>query len=576
MNNAKKIWVIDDDVALRMILQDALTDANFEVQTFGNAKLAYEQLENTQDFINLPQVILTDMRMPLMSGLDFGAKLGEKFAHIPLIVMTAHADVQSAVDSYQVGAFEYLPKPFDLDVMLTMVKKAGRFYQEQSLIKNQEKNQAKPNNYLNDTGLKHTQQNHEPISGIIGKSSKMQQVFRAIGRLASMPMTVLITGKSGTGKELVANALHEHSPRKTKPFIALNMSAIPQDLIESELFGHEKGAFTGAIHARLGRFEQAHGGTLFLDEIGDMPLSTQTRLLRVLANGEFFRVGGQKPIKVDVRILAATHQPLENLVKLGKFREDLFYRLNVIRLQLPTLQERREDIALLLDFFMQKLASQMQLPTKTLSSEALHCLTCYHWPGNVRELENVCRWLMVMTTGHVVKPDDLPVEILNFIQTNHLVNINNNPTSKVNNTSNINPVDTVNLTNLINHDLTNSQNKPNDNRVVNRVVNHVVNANTINANDWQNPLKNWLKLALEQDKQDILQQAMPMFEQILLTTALDFTNNHKSKAAQLLGWGRNTLTRKHRQLLKNQAVEKSSTVSSAVTIAKSSNEPTIN
>lgn len=437
--------------------------------------------------------------------------------------------------------------------MLVMVEKAWQCYQE----KNQKQyagNQQKPNNYLDDNfdkNLNHNQvkndkksQNYQPISGIIGTSPAMQQVFRAIGRLASIPMTVLITGESGTGKELIAHALHQYSPRKNSSFIALNMSAIPHELIESELFGHEKGAFTGAITTRQGRFEQAHGGTLFLDEIGDMPLSTQTRLLRVLANGEFFRVGGQKPIKVDVRIIAATHQPLENLVKLGKFREDLFYRFNVIRLQLPALRERQEDIPLLLDFFMQKLASQMQLPHKTLNADALRYLTDYPWQGNVRELENICRWLMVMTTGNVIQTDDLPNEIINFIQTNNLTNVDNN----LNNVQNFQLENLNNLTNIVKKEQENFANSATINL---DKENNAINEQTNNS-DWQTPLKNWIKSTLAQGEQIALQQAIPMFEQILLKTVLDFTDNHKGKTAELLGWGRNTLTRKYQQLLLNQ------------------------
>lgn len=319
------VWVIDDDQALRMILEDTLTDSGFQVQTFGNAQSAWRLLQDSgqdsqpknDNSASLPSVIVTDIRMPMMNGLDFSSKIKQAFAQIPVIIMTAHADVQSAVDSYQSGAFDYLPKPFELDDAIAMVKKAC--LQSQS---NQTQKRSKSENY-NDSLIRDAQQppaqkvavtpEKAPTnpSGIIGQSIAMQKVFRAIGRLSHMPMTVLITGESGTGKELIASALHEHSPRKSKPFIALNMAAIPHDLIEAELFGHEKGAFTGATTTRQGRFEQAHGGTLFLDEIGDMPLPTQTRLLRVLANGEFYRVGGLKPIKVDVRIIAATHKKID-------------------------------------------------------------------------------------------------------------------------------------------------------------------------------------------------------------------------------------------------------------------------
>ena len=533
------IWVIDDDVALRLILDDTLSEAGFDVKTFGQAKLAWQTLESLP-IDQSPHAIITDIRMPLMDGLTFSQKIHDAFPHIPVIIMTAHADVQSAVDSYQAGAFDYLPKPFELDEAVSMANKAVTQYantqdsiNRQVLVKNDNLNdESLANNFepFSTQLLKTnpTDVNSENPSGIIGQSVAMQQVFRAIGRLSHTSITVLITGESGTGKELIAHALHDHSPRKHKPFIALNMAAIPHDLIESELFGHEKGAFTGATAARIGRFEQAHGGTLFLDEIGDMPLPTQTRLLRVLANGEFFRVGGQKPVKVDVRIIAATHQQLETLVKQGKFREDLFYRLNVIRLALPALRERREDIPLLVNFFMPTIAKAMQMPVKTIPPATMQVLQAYDWQGNVRQLENACRWITVMASGRQVQIADLPPEILSFYQQtladpkpNFSIPLPNEPENTLLNVEN----------------LTKSVPLAHNSECVS------------DTQDWLTPLRYWAKQALDNGEQDILQKAVPLFEQCLLQVALEHTRQHKGKAADLLGWGRNTVTRKSQQLL---------------------------
>lgn len=576
------VWVIDDDQALRMILEDTLTDSGFQVQTFGNAQSAWRLLQdNGQDSqpksdnnnsASLPSVIVTDIRMPMMNGLDFSSKIKQAFAQIPVIIMTAHADVQSAVDSYQSGAFDYLPKPFELDDAIAMVKKAC--LQSQS---NQTQKRSKPENY-NDSLIRDAQQPAQKVavapektptnpSGIIGQSIAMQKVFRAIGRLSHMPMTVLITGESGTGKELIASALHEHSPRKSKPFIALNMAAIPHDLIEAELFGHEKGAFTGATTTRQGRFEQAHGGTLFLDEIGDMPLPTQTRLLRVLANGEFYRVGGLKPIKVDVRIIAATHQNLETLVQQGKFREDLFYRLNVIRLALPSLRERREDIPLLIDFFMQNIAKSMHTSNKTITPSAMHILQSYHWQGNVRQLENTCRWLSVMTTGQTIQPSDLPPEILQAfelqdstpITTRELKTHNyqhdtqfeapaSEHTSSLLAPSN-NPSASSNLS-------AHSSELPTPLPAM-TVIPTLHAPQTGATADWITPLQVWAQQALTEGQYDILQTAYPMFEKCMLEVALAHTAQHKGQAADLLGWGRNTVTRKYQQLIEGRLVKPS-------------------
>lgn len=584
---APQIWVIDDDVALRLILDDTLSEAGLDVKTFGQAKLAWQTLENLSDTEVIPQAIITDIRMPFMDGLSFSEKIHEHFPQIPVIIMTAHADVQSAVDSYQAGAFDYLPKPFELDEAVNMVHKAVRQYTDNSqvlakantktdeiidikssepftaqLIKNNETESSK--------GSQSRQQNP---SGIIGQSIAMQQVFRAIGRLSHTPITVLITGESGTGKELIAHALHEHSPRKTKPFIALNMAAIPHELIESELFGHEKGAFTGASNARIGRFEQAHGGTLFLDEIGDMPLPTQTRLLRVLANGEFFRVGGQKPVKVDVRIIAATHQHLEDLVKQGKFREDLFYRLNVIRLSLPALRERREDIPLLVNFFMQTIAKSMQMPAKTVASTTMQVLQAFDWQGNVRQLENACRWLIVMASGQQVQIEDLPPEILNFYQ-QKFVSQNSEVISPITPQGLVKSIEMADNYPLLPNEPA-LQSLDGQDSAMSRGVIDTPLAKPISTNidhemtvtptlsqpnspqpvlDWVTPLQYWAKQALDKGEQDILQTAVPMFEKCLLEVALAHTHQHKGQAADLLGWGRNTLTRKFQQLLDKKPV----------------------
>ena len=581
------VWVIDDDQALRMILEDTLTDSGFQVQTFGNAQSAWRLLQDSgqdsqpksDNSASLPSIIVTDIRMPMMNGLDFSSKIKQAFAQIPVIIMTAHADVQSAVDSYQSGAFDYLPKPFELDDAIAMVKKAC--LQSQS---NQTQKRSKSENY-NDSLIRDAQQppaqkvavapekaTTNP-SGIIGQSIAMQKVFRAIGRLSHMPMTVLITGESGTGKELIASALHEHSPRKSKPFIALNMAAIPHDLIEAELFGHEKGAFTGATTTRQGRFEQAHGGTLFLDEIGDMPLPTQTRLLRVLANGEFYRVGGLKPIKVDVRIIAATHQNLETLVQQGKFREDLFYRLNVIRLALPSLRERREDIPLLIDFFMQNIAKSMHTSTKTITPSAMHILQSYPWQGNVRQLENTCRWLSVMTTGQTIQPSDLPPEILQAFESQESTAVTTREpnTHKAHKTHNYQP-DTQFEAPPSEHpsSLPAPSDSPSASSNLNAhsselptplpattVISTLHASQTVATADWITPLQVWAQQALAEGQYDILQTAYPMFEKCLLEVALAHTAQHKGQAADLLGWGRNTVTRKYQQLIEGRPVKPS-------------------
>ncbi|WP_197409089.1 MULTISPECIES: sigma 54-interacting transcriptional regulator [unclassified Psychrobacter] len=548
------LWLIDDDAALRLILADTFEDAGFMVVSFTQAQAAWTQLNDIlqqhASATQLPDVILTDIRMPMMDGLSFSDWVHKHFPQLPVVIMTAHSDISSAIDSYKTGAFEYLPKPFDLDEAVATIYKAINYQpinqitnkQAETDVKAQAEKEGKlhpktkPMDRFNssveneslDTDKTNKQANNG-FNGIIGQSQAMQTVFRAVGRLAHSPITVLITGESGTGKELVASALHQHSPRQQEPFIALNMAAIPHDLIESELFGHEKGAFTGATTRRQGRFEQANGGTLFLDEIGDMPFSTQTRLLRVLANGEFYRVGGQQPIKVDVRIIAATHQNLEHLVQQGKFREDLFYRLNVIRLPLPPLRSRREDIPALTAHFMQRAAEQMNTAPKQLHPQALHLMQAFDWRGNVRQLENVCLWLTVMATGDTVLIEDLPPELLD----NH------------------------------NHSLQQQSNQPHNDVYDNDLHHNDImrplkpTSYSVATLTWQELLADWAKESLQAGETDILQTATPDFERVLLNAALTHSGGKKITAANLLGWGRNTLTRKL-QLLDIDSSEKQS------------------
>ncbi|MGP4789001.1 sigma 54-interacting transcriptional regulator [Psychrobacter sp. 1Y11] len=546
MTTLATLWLIDDDAALRLVLADTFTEANLTVISFTQAQAAWtrlnEVLQKRASISELPDVILTDIRMPMMDGLSFSDWVHKHFPELPIVIMTAHSDLTSAINSYQAGAFDYLAKPFDLDDAVAIIYKAlsyqpsGDIHQE-SLIENNtaideapiESNPTQNTNKQQET--KTTSKAKSKLtskpsvttnpSGIIGQSQAMQTVFRAIGRLAHSPITVLITGESGTGKELVASALHQHSPRAKHPFIALNMAAIPHDLIESELFGHEKGAFTGATTQRQGRFEQADGGTLFLDEIGDMPFSTQTRLLRVLANGEFYRVGGQQPVKVDVRIIAATHQNLEQLVQQGKFREDLFYRLNVIRLPLPPLRARREDIPALASHFMQQAGEQMNTTVKQLSPDALRIMQDFDWRGNVRQLENVCLWLTVMAAGDTVLTHDLPPELLaqrapdSAFSDSFQATLAPQPSQSAQTLDNTSPIHS-----------------------------HTHTAVTETPISWQQALADWAKQSLQAGETDILQAATPEFERVLLRAALSHSGGRKVAAAQLLGWGRNTLTRK--------------------------------
>ncbi|HCT40180.1 MAG: nitrogen regulation protein NR(I) [Moraxellaceae bacterium] len=462
---ADKVWIIDDDRSIRWVLERALAQEGMTSTVFDNGNAVLTRLAREQ-----PDAIISDIRMPGIDGIALLSKIRESHPDLPVIIMTAHSDLDSAVSSYQSGAFEYLPKPFDVDDAIALVKRAVAHHHEQ-------RQDAAPAIAV-------------PSTDIIGESPAMQEVFRAIGRLSHSNITVLINGESGTGKELVAHALHRHSPRSSEPFIALNMAAIPKDLMESELFGHEKGAFTGAGSLRQGRFEQANDGTLFLDEIGDMPLDTQTRLLRVLADGEFYRVGGHTPVKVDVRIIAATHQNLEKLVADGKFREDLFHRLNVIRVHIPRLRDRREDIPMLAAYFLARAAKEMSVEPKTLRPETAELLQQLPWPGNVRQLENTCRWLTVMASGREILIGDLPPELM----------------------------------------------QRNDNDQFSH------------AQDWEQGLANWARKALTAGETPLLDTALPAFEKVMITVALNFTGGRRRDASKLLGWGRNTLTRKIQEL----------------------------
>ena len=546
MTTLATLWLIDDDAALRLVLADTFTEADLTVISFTQAQAAWTRLndilQKREPASQLPDVILTDIRMPMMDGLSFSDWVHKHFPELPIVIMTAHSDLTSAINSYQAGAFDYLAKPFDLDEAVAIIYKALNHQPDSDTHQDRLMDQSRTainkepiasdstQNADNQQNTKTASEVKKPAStpsdntnpsGIIGQSQAMQTVFRAIGRLAHSPITVLITGESGTGKELVASALHQHSPRAKHSFIALNMAAIPHDLIESELFGHEKGAFTGATTQRQGRFEQADGGTLFLDEIGDMPFSTQTRLLRVLANGEFYRVGGQQPVKVDVRIIAATHQNLEQLVQQGKFREDLFYRLNVIRLPLPPLRARREDIPALASHFMQQAGKQMNTAVKQLSPDALRSMQSFDWRGNVRQLENVCLWLTVMAAGDTVLTQDLPPELL---ADNAADSLSNNNAQAALATQAIPSAQTSNSTSPIHS--------------------HTSTAITETSISWQQALADWAKQSLQAGETDILQLATPEFERVLLREALSHSGGRKLAAAKLLGWGRNTLTRK--------------------------------
>jgi two-component system nitrogen regulation response regulator GlnG len=455
------VWIIDDDRSIRWVFEKALAREGIAHRTFGAAQEALDTLPEA-----VPQVVVSDIRMPGLSGLEFMQQLKARLPSTPVIIMTAYSDLESAVAAFQGGAFEYLPKPFDVDHAVELVRRA--------LDESRRQVEAAPD----------AQETPE----ILGQAPAMQEVFRAIGRLAHSHATVLITGESGTGKELVARALHRHSPRAPKSFIAINTAAIPKDLLESELFGHERGSFTGAQAMRRGRFEQAEGGTLFLDEIGDMPQELQTRLLRVLSDGQFYRVGGHTPLAANVRVIAATHQDLEARVKQGLFREDLYHRLNVIRLRLPALRERREDIPMLARHFLAKSARDLGVEGKRLTEAAVQFLSTQEWPGNVRQIENVCHWLTVMAPGQVVDVKDLPPELRGE------------------------------------------------------------GAASGGEGDWRRVLEREVSARLARGESGIADALTREFEAALITKALQHTGGRRIEAAGLLGIGRNTLTRKVQDL----------------------------
>jgi two-component system, NtrC family, nitrogen regulation response regulator GlnG len=466
--NTLRVWLVDDDASIRWVLERALRNDGMAPRAFEAAEPALDALRR-----DAPDVLITDIRMPGASGLELLRRIRDARPALPVIVMTAHSDLGSAVSAYEAGAFEYLPKPFDIDQAVALVRRAAS-----GALGSGSEAAAAPR-----------------MPELLGTAPAMQQVFRAIGRLSRSSVTVLITGESGTGKELVARALHEHSPRSARPFIALNTAAIPADLLESELFGHERGAFTGADAQRRGRFEQADRGTLFLDEIGDMSLPLQTRLLRVLAEGEFYRVGGQTPIHVDVRVIAASNQNLQERVSRGLFRDDLYHRLNVIRIELPPLRARAEDIPALLTHYMLIAAHELGVEPKVLAADALARLTAHEWPGNVRELVNLCRRLSVLAPGSEVHLADLPPEIA------------------------------------------------------------AAAAALPKEADWALALADWADRHARHGGAPLLDAAQPQFERVLIRAALRRTQGHRQEAAKLIGWGRNTLTRKLRELGMNGATD---------------------
>lgn len=479
-------WVVDDDRSIRWVLEKALEREGIAFRTFATATEAMSLLESQP-----PAVIVSDIRMPGHSGLDLLAAAKAADPNIPIIIMTAYSDLESTVAAFQGGAFDYLSKPFDIDQAVALIRRAlatATAARKTTHAPHDEDDAAGASAPKRATAFSSA----DASDGILGQSPAMQEVFRAIGRLSNTQVSVLITGESGTGKELVARALHAHSPRKHGPFIAINAAAIPRDLLESELFGHERGAFTGAQQQRKGRFEQAQGGTLFLDEIGDMPAELQTRLLRVLQEGEFYRVGGHSPIHVDVRIIAATHQDLESRVATGAFREDLFHRLNVVRIKLPALRDRREDIPLLTQYFLQRAAKRLNCEPKRLTPAAQRILTEYRFPGNVRQLENFCHSVSVMSPGPIVDVADLPVEV--------------------------------------------------------RTPSVATNIPSRPSGSWTGDLDAALFAALEAGEHAAGDRFTREFERQMILTALRFTRGRRVEAAGWLGWGRNTITRKIHEL----------------------------
>ncbi|MGH6647246.1 nitrogen regulation protein NR(I) [Aquabacterium sp.] len=529
----KPIWIVDDDQSIRFVLEKALAREDLPVRSFTNPRDVLAALEDDE-----PQVLVSDIRMPGGSGIDLLSKVKARFPGLPVIIMTAYSDLDSAVSAFQGGAFEYLPKPFDLPKAVELIRRAV----DESVRED-----------VSDERL--TQ-----MPEILGQAPAMQDVFRAIGRLSQSNVTVLITGESGSGKELVAQALHKHSSRSSGPFVAINTAAIPKDLLESELFGHERGAFTGAQTMRRGRFEQADGGTLFLDEIGDMPFDLQTRLLRVLSDGQFYRVGGHHPLKSNVRVIAATHQNLEDRVRQGVFREDLFHRLNVIRLRLPPLRERREDVAALARFFLQKSGKDLGVDAKRISEPALAKLTAFDFPGNVRQLENICHWLTVMAPSQVIESKDLPPELMGVQP------LASPPSSSMmapvqSAHASPEPVAALGMPDGLAMASPVSESLPGSGAQMVGAIDASAHASVgafpgtlapstpaATPATWLSDLEREARVRLESGATDVWDALTRQFEAQLIHTALEITRGRRIEAAQKLGIGRNTITRKIQEL----------------------------
>jgi two-component system nitrogen regulation response regulator GlnG len=495
----KPIWIVDDDQSIRFVLEKALAREQFTVRAFSSGRDVLAALDDDE-----PQVLVSDIRMPGGSGIDLLGKVKARLPGLPVIIMTAFSDLDSAVSAFQGGAFEYLPKPFDVQKAVELIRRAV----EESLRED-----------VRDSG-------QAVMPEMLGQAPAMQDVFRAIGRLSQSNVTVLITGESGSGKELVARALHKHSPRANGSFVAINTAAIPKDLLEIELFGHERGAFTGAQTTRRGRFEQADGGTLFLDEIGDMPFDLQTRLLRVLSDGQFYRVGGHQPLKANVRVIAATHQNLEQRVKDGVFREDLYHRLNVIRLRLPALRERGEDVPMLTRFFLQKSAKELGVDAKRITDAAVARLQAFDFPGNVRQLENICHWLTVMAPAQVVEPKDLPPELMAVGEPRPVPPM---PAAAAADTA--------------------AAPAPQASAAAVAAVAPIAQlAEVIAPASWLTDLEREARRLLEAGHTEVWELLTRQFEGRLIHTALDTTRGRRIEAAQKLGIGRNTITRKIQEL----------------------------
>ena len=503
----KPIWIVDDDQSIRFVLEKALLRENLPTRSFTSPREVLAALELATE-ADGPQILVSDIRMPGGSGLDLLEKVKARLPGLPVIIMTAFSDLDSAVSAFQGGAFEYLPKPFDLHKAVELIRRAVEESQREEVA--EERMAEAPE--------------------MLGQAPAMQDVFRAIGRLSQSMVTVMITGESGSGKELVARALHKHSPRANNPFIAINTAAIPKDLLESELFGHERGAFTGAQTLRRGRFEQADGGTLFLDEIGDMPFDLQTRLLRVLSDGNFYRVGGHNAVKANVRVIAATHQDLEQRVKEGSFREDLFHRLNVIRLRLPALRERREDVFMLTRHFLQQSARQLGVEPKRISDAALQQLSQFGFPGNVRQLENICHWLTVMAPAQVVEPKDLPPEVLEATpgMSRAPAQAAKTEAARQEGPGATEPMAAVNA--------------------VENFAAPVADGIAASGLHWESGLEAEAMALLTAGRSDVWDVLTRRFESRLIQTALANTHGRRIEAAHKLGIGRNTITRKIQDL----------------------------